>query len=280
MEIQKATLQTLRDKVARGEKLVRLSANDYPTALLIDRAGFDMILVGDSLGMTALGYTSTIPVTMDEMLHHCKAVMRAVRHCFVIGDMPFMSYQVSIEEAVRNAGRLVKEGGVDAVKVEGGKEVAPVIRAIVNAGMVVSGHIGLTPQYAAQLGGFKVQGKSAEVARRLIEDARAIQAAGASIITLEAIPAPLAKIITEQLGIITMGIGAGPHTHGQSLVLHDVIGMFDRFRPKFVKQYANVGASITDAICAFKKEVEQGIFPAAENSYTMPEEELALLLKT
>jgi len=261
---------------AKGRrKLSMLTAYDYPTALLVDRSGMDMILVGDSLAMVVLGHEDTLSVGMTEMLHHTRAVARAVERALVIGDMPFMSYQVSIEQAVLNAGRFLQEGRAQAVKLEGGARVVPQARAMVAAGIPVQGHIGLTPQSAAQMGGFKVQGKSAEAAKILIEDAQALSEAGCFSIVLEAIPAPIAARITASVPIPTIGIGAGPDCDGQVLVIHDVLGLFERFRPRFVKQYAQLGQEMLKALTQYREEVEQGLFPGPEHGFTMKEEELA-----
>ncbi|SDN92989.1 ketopantoate hydroxymethyltransferase [Desulfonauticus submarinus] len=255
-------------------KLSMLTAYDYPTALLLDKCQIDMILVGDSLAMVVLGHKDTLAVTMEEMLHHTKAVSRAVKYSVVIGDMPFMSYQISPEQAVENAGRFLKEGGAQAVKLEGGATVIPQIKAIINAGIPVQGHLGLTPQSIAQLGGFKVQGKTAKAAKKLIEDAKALEEAGCFSIVLEAIPAPIAKLITENISIPTIGIGAGKDCDGQVLVFHDLVGMFDRFVPKFVKQYLNLNPEIENAVKQFKKEVEEEKFPQHEHCFSINEKEL------
>jgi 3-methyl-2-oxobutanoate hydroxymethyltransferase len=261
---------------AKGQrKLSMLTAYDYPTALLVDRSGVDMILVGDSLAMVVLGHEDTLSVGMTEMLHHTRAVTRAAKRALVIGDMPFMSYQVSIEQAVLNAGRFLQEGRAQAVKLEGGARVVPQARAMVAAGIPVQGHLGLTPQSAAQLGGFKVQGKSAEAAKVLMEDAQALAEAGCFSIVLEAIPAPVAARITANVPVPTIGIGAGPDCDGQVLVIHDVLGLFERFRPRFVKQYAQLGQEMLKALTQYREEVEQGLFPAPEHGFAMKEEELA-----
>ncbi|WP_456325034.1 3-methyl-2-oxobutanoate hydroxymethyltransferase [Desulfonauticus submarinus] len=255
-------------------KLSMLTAYDYPTALLLDKCQIDMILVGDSLAMVVLGHKDTLAVTMEEMLHHTKAVSRAVTYSVVIGDMPFMSYQISPEQAVENAGRFLKEGGAQAVKLEGGATVIPQIKAIINAGIPVQGHLGLTPQSIAQLGGFKVQGKTAKAAKKLMEDAKALEKAGCFSIVLEAIPGPIAKLITENISIPTIGIGAGKDCDGQVLVFHDLVGMFDRFVPKFVKQYLNLNQEIENAVKQFKKEVEEEKFPQHEHCFSINEKEL------
>jgi len=256
-----------------------LTAYDYPVARLVDEAGIDAILVGDSLGMVALGYDSTVPVTMDEMIHHAKAVRRGTRRSLLIGDMPFMSYQVSAEEAVRNAGRFMKEAGCDAVKLEGGTESCAVTRAIVDAGIPVLGHLGLTPQTASKLGGFKVQGRDAGSAEHILEAAVALQAAGCFAVVLECVPAALAEMITRRLQIPTIGIGAGGGCDGQVLVTNDMLGLYDRFVPKFVKRYAELGAAITEAIGAYRRDVEAGAFPSSTHAFTMNRDELAKLMK-
>lgn len=263
----KKTVVTFQKAKAEGRKLTMLTAYDYSTAKLIDEAGVDSILVGDSLGNVILGYDSTIPVTMEDMIHHGAAVSRGAKEALVVVDMPFMSYQVSVEEAVRNAGRLMQEGHCGAVKLEGGREVCPQIRAIVNAGIPVMAHLGLTPQSIHAFGGHRVQGKTEEAARRLLEDAKLVQEAGAFSVVLEAIPSSLAKLITESLAIPTIGIGAGGDCDGQVLVYQDMLGMFSDFKPKFVKQYANVGQVMKEAFGAYIEEVQSGAFPAREHEY-------------
>lgn len=260
---------------AKGQrKLTMLTAYDFPTARWVDQCGVDMILVGDSLAMVVLGHEDTLAVGMEEMIHHTKAVSRAAHRSLVIGDMPFLSYQASVEQAVLNAGRFLKEGRAQAIKLEGGARVAAQVRAIASAGIPVQGHIGLTPQSAAQLGGFKVQGKTAEAAKALIEDAQVLADAGCFSLVLEAIPAPIAARITEAVSIPTIGIGAGPDCDGQVLVIHDVLGLFDRFTPKFVKRYARLEENIRKALTRFREEVEQGVFPGPEHTFGMPEEEV------
>ena len=273
MERKKVTISDFMQKKEAGQKITMMTAYDYPTASLVDQAEMDSILVGDSLAMVVLGHDSTVPVTMDEMLHHCKAVVRGAAHSFVIGDMPFMSYQVSPEKAVSNAGRFIKEARCDAVKLEGGTEMAPVVRAIVTAGIPVCAHIGLTPQTATKLSGFKVQGKDAEGARELVESARELEKAGAFMIVLECIPDAVAARITEALTIPTIGIGAGKYCDGQVLVYHDLVGLFERFVPKMVKQYVNLAPMVKEALIQYKEEVESGAFPGAEHSFTMKAEE-------
>ena len=275
---KKVTIHSLRAKKARGEPITMLTAYDYPTALALDRVGVDAILVGDSLGMVVLGYDSTLPVTMEDMLHHSKAVARGAQTAHLIGDMPFMSYQVSTAEAVRNAGRFLQEGGMDAVKLEGGHAMAGTIEAIVAAGIPVMGHLGLTPQSVHQLGGYKTQGKSAEAARQLVTDAQILEEAGCYALVLEAIPDRLAELISQRLSIPTIGIGAGPSADGQVLVTHDMLGLFDRFTPKFVKQYASLHAEMARAFAAYIDDVKTHHFPAAEHTHTMDDAEFRELL--
>ena len=263
----KTTIQDFLTKKSEGRKITMLTAYDYPFAQIVDEAGIDAILVGDSLGMVVQGLDNTLPVTMDEMIYHTKIVARAVKNALVIGDMPFMSYQTSIEEAVRNAGRFLKEAGASAVKLEGGAEVAGQIRAMTRSEIPVMAHIGLTPQSIHRMGGFKVQGKTEEAAKRLIEEAHMVEDAGAFSLLIEAIPMKLANRITKELSIPTIGIGAGPHCDGQVLVLHDVIGMFERFVPKFVKRYANLKDEALKAIMTYREEVEKGEFPSEEQSF-------------
>lgn len=279
MERKKVTILDLQEKKQRGEPITMLTAYDYPTALLVDRAGMDIILVGDSLAMVVLGHENTVAVTMEEMLHHCKAVARGAKYPLLVGDMPFLSYQVDRREAVRNAGRFLKEGGMDVVKLEGGQEMADTVKAIVDAGIPVMGHIGLTPQSISKLGGFRVQGKSVEAAKKLLADAAALEEAGAFSIILEAVPDRLAQLITERVEIPTIGIGAGPHCDGQVLVIHDLIGLFDRFTPKFVKRYANIFPILTQALEQYREEVLSGAFPGKEHSFTMPDEVYEALLR-
>ena len=274
MDREKVTIRKLQQKKESGKKITMMTAYDYPMAGLVDESGIDTILVGDSLGMVVLGYESTVPVTMDEMLHHCKAVSRGAKRSFIIGDMPFMSYHVSVEQAVENAGRFIKESGCDAIKLEGGSDMAPVVRAIVKAGIPVCAHIGLTPQTATMLSGFKVQGKDAESAQELMESAQNLEAAGAFMIVMECIPDLLAANITEALSIPTIGIGAGEDCDGQVLVFHDLVGLFERFTPKFVKQYINLSSMIKAALVQYKNEVEEGSFPGPEHSFSMKKEEM------
>jgi 3-methyl-2-oxobutanoate hydroxymethyltransferase len=266
---QKKAVQDFNQMKRKGEKITFLTAYDYPTAQFAEAAGLDMLLVGDSLGMCVYGYKGTIPVVMDQMIFHAGAVRRGAPNTFVIGDMPFMSYQSSIEKAVENAGRFLKEAECDAIKLEGGVRVAAQIKAIVEAGVVVMGHIGLTPQSSGQLGGHKAQGRTAETAKALVEDALAVQAAGAQMILLEAIPPEVGAYIACLLSIPALSIGAGPGCDGQLLIVSDMIGQFQAFTPKFVKKYANVAAVVTDAMKAYCADVRAGAFPAAEHCYRM-----------
>ncbi|MDF9409238.1 3-methyl-2-oxobutanoate hydroxymethyltransferase [Pelotomaculum isophthalicicum JI] len=277
MKQEKITTATIKQKKAEGRPITMLTAYDFPMAKIVDEAGIDMILVGDSLGNVVLGYDSTIPVTMDEMVHHVKAVRRGASRAMIVADMPFLSYQASEKEAVRNAGRFLKEAGAQAVKLEGGAEVAGVVRKIVNAGIPVVGHLGLTPQSIHQLGGFKVQGKDVQVAKKMIADAKALEEAGVFSIVLECVPTPLAKLITESIGVATIGIGAGPHCDGQVLVIHDILGLYPRFTPKFVKQYADLHDQMATAVKQYKEEVEARDFPAPEHCFGMSEEVLEKL---
>jgi len=263
----KVTKNTILDMKARGEKIVSLTSYDYLCAKIVDESGVDMILVGDSLGMVVLGFENTLPVTMEEIIHHCKAVARARPKALLIADMPFMSYQASVEDAVRNAGRLVKEGGAESVKLEGGKRYVPVIEAIVHASIPVVGHLGLTPQSLHQFGGYRVQGKDSLSADTLVSDAEALERAGCFAIVLEGIPWQLARRITEAVSIPTIGIGAGPHCSGQILVLHDMLGIHDKPLPRFVKKYEDLGLRIQEAVSAYVREVKDGSFPAMEHSY-------------
>lgn len=276
---KKVTTLTFRQKKERGEAITMLTAYDYPTALAMDKAGVDSILVGDSLAMVVLGYENTLPVTMEEMLHHARAVSRGAKSALLVGDMPFMSYQVSVEDAVRNAGRFLQQGGMDAIKLEGGRERIDAVRAIVGAGIPVMGHLGLTPQSVNQLGGFRAQGKTASAAQRLLEDALILEEAGAFSLVLEAVPAKLAEYISRHISIPTIGIGAGVGCDGQVLVTHDVLGLFERFTPKFVKQYANFHAEMNKVFTDYIDDVESKRFPAVEHSVEMTDEEWSLFLK-
>jgi 3-methyl-2-oxobutanoate hydroxymethyltransferase len=272
-ERAKVTIRTLQAKHDRGEAITMLTAYDFPTARIVDQAGIDSILVGDSLAMVVLGYENTLAVTMDEMLHHAKAVRRGVKAALLIGDMPFMSYQAAVSDAVRNAGRFVQEAGMEAVKLEGGRAVVPAVEAIVRAGIPVLGHLGLMPQSVNALGGWRVQGRTAEAAALLLDEALALQDAGCFGVVLESVPDRLATYVTEQLTIPTIGIGAGAGTSGQVLVLHDMAGLFDRFTPKFVRRYANLSAELSAAVAAYRADVVAGGFPAAEHTYRMAEDE-------
>lgn len=265
----KVTVNTFKEAKENKTKLTMLTAYDYSTAKLIDGAGIDSILVGDSLGNVILGYENTVPVTMEDMIHHGAAVCRGAKNALVVIDMPFMSYQTGVYDALVNAGRLMKETGADAVKLEGGSEICPQIEAMVKAGIPVCAHIGLTPQHIHAFGGFKVQGKSEEAAAGLLKDALLVEQAGAFAVVLEAVPAKLASLITDKLTIPTIGIGAGNGCDGQVLVYQDMLGVFSDFTPKFVKRFANVGEIMTAAFQTYKKEVSEGTFPATENTYTM-----------
>ncbi len=275
---KKITTLSLLNKKQQGDPITMLTAYDYPTALALDQAGVDVILVGDSLGMVVLGYENTLPVTMEDMLHHCKAVRRGAQYALLVGDMPFMSYQVSITEAVRNAGRFLQEAGMDAIKLEGGRERLETIRAIVSAGIPVMGHLGLTPQSVNQLGGFRPQGRDATTAKRLLEDALLLQQAGCFSLVLESIPARLAAFVSESLDIPTIGIGAGAGCDGQVLVTHDLLGLFERFTPKFVKQYARLHESMQEAFNAYIQDVKSATFPAKEHSLEMSDPEWQVFL--
>lgn len=273
----KNTAATFAAAKAKGEKLSMLTAYDYSTAKLEDESGINGILVGDSLGNVVLGYEDTVSVTMEDMIHHGAAVARGAKNALVVVDMPFMSYEATVEEAVRNAGRLMKEGRAGAVKLEGGVRVAEQIRAIVKAGIPVMGHIGLTPQSINVFGGFKVQGKSEEAARALFADAKAVEEAGAFAVVIEAVPAALAQMITDAVSIPTIGIGAGAGCDGQILVYQDMLGMFSDFTPKFVKRYANVGEVMREAFANYAAEVASGAFPTEEHTYKIKDDVLEKL---
>lgn len=268
------TLSDFLQMKKSGEKIVMLTAYDYPSALLAQESGVDIVLVGDSLGMVVLGYDSTVPVTMADMIHHSRAARRGAKDTFMITDMPFLSYQISPAQALENAGRLVQEGGCEAVKVEGGEEIAPQVRALVRAGVPVCAHIGLTPQSATALSGYKVQGRTAEAAAKLLKDALALEEAGAFMIVLECIPVQVAELISKRLCIPTIGIGAGVACDGQVLVHHDTLGLFDRFTPKFVKRYETLGAKARDALAAYARDVRDGVFPGPEHTFNMNESEV------
>jgi 3-methyl-2-oxobutanoate hydroxymethyltransferase len=266
MTEQKITTAVIRERKIKGARITMLTAYDYATAIVLDNAGVDITLVGDSLGMVVLGYESTLPVTMEEMLHHTKAVSRGTKRALLIADMPFMSYQVSDAEAMVNAGRFLKEAGAHGVKLEGGREVAGLIRKMTSAGIPVMAHLGLTPQSVLQFGGYKIQGKEDAAANRIMEDARMIEDAGAFSVVLECVPAPLAAKITKALSIPTIGIGAGVDCDGQVLVINDMLGLFERFTPKFVKKYCNLNAQMKDAVRQYIDEVKSGKFPDEEHS--------------
>jgi 3-methyl-2-oxobutanoate hydroxymethyltransferase len=276
-DIKKMMIPDLHSMKNDGKKISMITAYSFPQAQCVDEAGIDIILVGDSLGMVELGYRDTVPVTMDEMLNHTKAVVRAVKRAHVVGDMPFMSYNISREQAITNAGILYKDGACDSVKLEGGQEMAAAVSAIVKAGIPVFGHIGLTPQTAGMLGGFKVQGKSLDAARKVVDDATALEEAGVFAIVLEAIPRQLAALITEKLRIPTIGIGGGLECDGQVLVLHDMVGLFRRFTPKFVKVYADVYSVQMEAVKKYISDVRGKAFPAEEHTFTMKDEAVAEL---
>ena len=279
MSNQKVTVLDVQQAKKDGRKLTMLTAYDYPLGLMAAESGVDIVLVGDSLGMVVLGLEGTVEVTMADMIHHIKAVVRGCKGPLIVGDMPFMSYNTSIREAIINAGRLMKEGGCDVVKLEGGVDFAPTIAAIVKAGIPVQGHIGLTPQTASALGGFKMQGKDAAAAKQIIDDAKALEDAGVFSMILEAVPAPLGQLVAEAVSVPVIGIGAGPDVDGQVLVFHDVVGLFDRFVPKFVKQYINVRKTIIEALKEYNQDVIAGTFPGPEHSFKMPAEALDQLKK-
>ena len=273
----KVTVPALVAMKRAKRKITMMTAYDAAFARLVEASGIDVILVGDSLGMVVLGHPTTVPVTMEDMVRHAAAVARGASRPLLVGDLPFGSYQASTAEALRNAARFLKEAGMDAVKLEGGREVVETVRILVDNGIAVMGHIGLTPQRVAQLGGFKVQAKTSRAARRLIDDALALEDAGAFSVVLESVPAPVAKLVSERLAIPTIGIGAGPDCDGQVLVLHDVLGLFGEFKPKFAKRYAELGPVIIDALKQFDAEVRDGRFPDAEHSFPMKESERVAL---
>jgi 3-methyl-2-oxobutanoate hydroxymethyltransferase len=276
---KKTTVLDVQQAKNEGRKLTMLTAYDYPLGLMAAESGVDIVLVGDSLGMVVMGLQGTVAVTMEDMIHHIKAVVRGCKGPLIVGDMPFMSYNTSIREAIINAGRLMKEGGCEVVKLEGGVDFAPTIEAIVKAGIPVQGHIGLTPQTASALGGFKMQGKDAAAAKQIIDDAKALEDAGVFSMILEAVPAPLGKLVAEAVKVPVIGIGAGPDVDGQVLVFHDVVGLFDRFVPKFVKQYTNVRKVIVEALKEYNQDVIGKSFPGPEHSFKMPDEALEQLKK-
>ena len=274
MSLQKVTAKKLIEKKNKREKIITITSYDYSFAKIADESGMDLILVGDSLAMVVLGYKNTLLVTMDEMIHHTKAVSKAVTNALVVGDMPFLSYKVNKTEAVKNAGRFIQEGGAEAVKVEGGTEICPIIKSMVDADIQVMGHIGLTPQSIYQFGGFLVQGKTFDAAKKLILDARNLEKTGVFSIVLESIPWQLAKLITSVVKVPTIGIGAGPYCDGQILVIHDMLGIFTEIKPKFVKYFGNIGKSIRKALETYKSEVNQSIYPDQEHSYESPQDAL------
>ena len=277
---KKITLPYLFDKVAKGEPITWLTCYDYPTAYLQEQAGIEMILVGDSLGMTMLGYESTLPVTMDDMIRHSQAVRRGAPTAFVIGDMPYMTYQPSVETAIRNAGRFMAESGMDAIKLEGGAAMADRIKGIVDAGIPAIGHLGLTPQSVSALGGFKVQGKDAALAKKILDDAKALEKAGAFMILLELVPDRLCKLVTERAeNCIIMSLGSGPDAHGQLLIYHDMFGLYPKFKPKMAKVYGNAGEVILNGLKGYHDEVIGGQFPEKDNYFGMPDEEFEELKK-
>jgi 3-methyl-2-oxobutanoate hydroxymethyltransferase len=272
------SIHRLREMKAQGRRFAMITAYDFPSARLVEQAGAPVILVGDSLGSVILGYDSTVPVTMEDIIHHTRAVVRGTEKAIVVADMPFMSYQANADDAMRNAGRLLQEAGATAVKLEGGSHVAPLVRRMVESGIPVMGHLGLTPQSVNQFGGHKVQGKTPAAAAKLINDARALEEAGAFAVVLETIPAPLAKMVTERISVPTIGIGAGPHCDGQVQVFHDMLGLYDDRRPlKHAKRYANLGETIRNAVREYIAEVEDGAFPTAEHSFAMEESTLGEL---
>ncbi len=272
------TTYKIKQSKKKGKKIVMLTAYDAPTASILSECGVDMILVGDSVGNALLGYESTIPVTLEDVIHHSAAVARAKPDSLIIGDMPFMSYKVSIEQALENCALMLQEGGAEAVKIEGASSrVVDIVRAVVDSGIPVMGHIGLTPQSIFQLGGYRVQGRTAELTEALVEQAKALEDAGVFSIVIELVPSESAKLITEAISIPTIGIGAGPHCDGQVLVLWDMLGLFEDFKPKFVKKYANIRSVIKDAVNEYSQEVRKGVFPETEHSFEMSEEETGRL---
>ncbi len=279
-ERKKVTLPALFDKVAKGQQITMLTCYDYPTGYLQEQAGIDMILVGDSLGMTMLGYESTLPVTMDDMIRHSQAVRRGSANAWLIGDMPYMSYQPSVETAIRSAGRFMAEAGCDAIKLEGGVEMADRLAGIVRAGIPAMGHLGLTPQSASALGGFRVQGKGAQQAKRIVESAKALEDAGAYAILLEMVPDRLCKLITERAEkCFIISLGSGPHAHGQLLIYHDMFGLYPRFKPKMAKVFGEAGKVILEGLQRYVAEVSGRTFPQPENWFGMPDEEYEELLR-
>lgn len=274
MNKNRVTVPAILGRKNSGKKILALTAYDYCFARILDSCEIDIVLVGDSLGMVSLGYESTLPVTMDEMIHHTRAVRRGINNLLLVGDMPFLSYQVSNETAIANAGRFVQEGGAEAVKIEGGARAAERVRAVVQAGISVMGHVGLTPQSVHQFGGYKVQGRSYQDGRQIMKDARELEKAGAFAVVLEGIPAELAQEITRELAVPTIGIGAGPHCDGQILVLQDLLGLNMDFVPKFVKKFAHMGETVKTAVSDYAREVQSGSFPSREHSYSAKSEPL------
>ncbi len=277
--MDKITTKSIREMKDSGERVTMVAAYDYSTARMIDEAGVDAVLIGDSLANVVLGYKDTLSVTMDEMIHHTKAVARGAKRALVVGDMPFMSYQASAEDAIRNAGRFIKEGRAEAVKVEGGRGMVKKIEAVIQSGIPVMGHLGLTPQWFHQFGGFKVRGKTKSAASTILKDARKLERAGVFSIVFECVPWQLAKLVTEKVKVPTIGIGAGPYCDGQVLVLYDMLGLTGPHVPKFVKRYANIDDTAKKALADFKREVKTGKFPTLKHSYEMPREEMRKLLK-
>jgi len=272
--LARVTTHKIRLMKEKGKKIVMLTAYDAPTANIVSECGVDMILVGDSVGNSLLGYESTIPVTLEDVIHHCAAVSRAKPDSFIVGDMPFMSYKVSSEQALENCGKMLQKGGAEAVKIEGGTDrVVEIVKAVVDAGIPVMGHIGLTPQSIYELGGYRVQGRTKETTESLVSQAVALEEAGAFSLVIELVPSLTAKMVTESIDIPTIGIGAGPHCDGQVLVIWDMLGLFDEFNPKFLKKYANIRKVIKDAVNEYSKEVREGSFPDPEHSFEMSEEE-------
>jgi 3-methyl-2-oxobutanoate hydroxymethyltransferase len=270
---KKVTLPSLFTRVANGEKLTMLTCYDYSTAYWQEQAGIDIVLVGDSLGMTMLGFEGTLPVTMDDMIRHAAAVRRGTPNAWLVGDMPYMSYQPSPESAIRNAGRFMAEAGTDCIKLEGGSEMVPQMSAIVRSGIPAMGHLGLTPQSSSALGGFRVQGKGADQAKKIIDDAKALEEAGAFAILLEMVPDRVCKLITERAkGCFIISLGSGPHAHGQLLIYHDMMGLYPRFKPRMAKLFADAGAVIREGLASYVREVTDGTFPQPENYFTMPDE--------
>ena len=279
MALSKITTKSIIEKKKSGEKIVTITAYDYSLGKLVDACGFDLVLVGDTLGMVMLGYQNTLSVTMDEMIHHTKAVSRGVSNALLVGDMPFLSYKVNKIEAVKNAGRFIQEGGAEAVKIEGGTEICPTIKAIIDADIEVMGHIGLTPQKIYRFGGYMVQGKTIESAKRLILDAINLQKEGVFSIVLESVPWQISKLITENIDIPTIGIGAGPYCDGQILVLHDMLGIFTEIKPKFVKYFGKLGDSISNALELYKSEVKNSSYPDLNHSYEYPGDDYKNVIK-